>query len=104
MSLLSLTFHIHQDNLENFETYIQNELKLLINNLYQVEKYYFSEVETDYINDGKNYNLLLIFEDENLREEFIINELVNISEIIAKKFGDAVIIFKTKLNLQYSRI
>ncbi|MFC6267498.1 DUF4286 family protein [Frigoriflavimonas asaccharolytica] len=104
MSLLSLTFHTNQDNLENFEIYTQKELKQLVENLYQVEKYYFSEVASDYITEGKNYNLLLIFDDENLREEFIVNELVNISEIISKKFGEAVIIFKTELNLQYSRI
>jgi hypothetical protein len=104
MSLLSITFHTTENNVELFDNYTKNELREMIDNLIQVEKYYFSEVASDYIKDGKNYNLLLVFEDENLREEFIINELENISIIIKKKFGEEIMIFKTELNLLYTRI
>lgn len=104
MSLLSLTFHTEQNNLERFDAYSKKELKQMIENLIQVEKYYFSEVKTEYINDGKNYNLLLIFEDENLRAEFILNELKNIQEHISKTFGESVVIFQTHLDLLYHRI
>lgn len=104
MSLLSLTFHTDQKNLESFDVYAKNDLKQMIENLIQVEKYYFSEVKSEYINEGKNYNLLLVFDDENLRSEFIVNELQNIQEHISITFGASVLIFQTELDLLHHRI
>lgn len=104
MSLLSLTFHTEQKTLETFEAYTKNELKKMIENLIQVDKYYFSEVASEYIDEGKNFNLLLIFDDENLRSEFIMNELKNINDHIEKSFGQSVMIFQTELDLLHSRI
>ena len=67
-------------------------------NLYDVEKYILSEVETEMLTEGKNTNLLLVFENQQKREEFISTELLNISERIFLKFGESVMIFKTDLN------
>ncbi|MDR3022830.1 DUF4286 family protein [Chryseobacterium sp. GVT01B] len=104
MGVLSITFHCTKDNLEEWENYIDETLVLMTENLMDVDKYILSEVHSDYIEDGKNYNLLLIFENDELREDFIKSELLNISERIEKKFGQEVMIFNTYLNPKKSRL
>lgn len=98
MSVLSITFHCIKDNLEEWEKYVDETLTLMTENLMDVDKYILSEVHSDYIDEGKNYNLLLIFDDENTRREFTESELLNISERIEKQFGNKVMIFNTMLN------
>ena len=73
-------------------------MKKIIENLYDAEKYILSEVETEMLTEGKNTNLLIVFENQQKREEFLSTELINISERIAQKFGENVMIFVTKLN------
>ncbi|ROI05637.1 MULTISPECIES: DUF4286 family protein [unclassified Chryseobacterium] len=104
MSVLSITFHCTKDNLEEWENYIDETLVLMTENLMDVNKYILSEVHSDYIDEGKNYNLLLIFDNDELREDFIKSELLNISERIEKKFGQEVMIFNTFLNPKKSRL
>ncbi|RLJ32732.1 uncharacterized protein DUF4286 [Chryseobacterium sp. 7] len=104
MGILSITFHCTKDNLEEWENYIDETLVLMTENLMDVNKYILSEVHSDYIEDGKNYNLLLIFDNEELREDFIQSELLNISERIEKKFGQEVMIFNTFLNPKKTRL
>ena len=53
--------------------------------------------------EGKNTNLLLIFQDEEKRQDFVEIELTNITERILKEFGENVMIFKTYLNPKKSR-
>jgi hypothetical protein len=103
MSVLSITFHCTKNNIEEWENYIDETLVLMTENLMDVSKYILSEVHSDYIEDGKNYNLLLIFDNEDLRTDFIESELENISEIIEKKFGQEIMIFNTFLNPKKSR-
>lgn len=98
MSVLSITFHCIKDNLEEWEKYVDETLTLMTENLMDVDKYILSEVHSDYIDEGKNYNLLLIFDDENTRREFTESELLNISERIEKQFANKVMIFNTMLN------
>lgn len=104
MSVLSITFHCTKDNIEEWENYVDNTLVLMTENLLDVEKYILSEVQSDFIEDGKNYNLLLIFDDEEKRTEFMESELLNISERIEKKFGQEVMIFNTFLNPKKKKI
>ncbi|MCW1961924.1 DUF4286 family protein [Chryseobacterium viscerum] len=104
MSVLSITFHCTKDNLEEWENYIDETLVLMTENLMDVDKYILSEVHSDFIEEGKNYNLLLIFDNDELREDFIQSELLNISERIEKKFGQGVMIFSTFLNPKKSRL
>ncbi|BFO68174.1 DUF4286 family protein [Chryseobacterium sp. ES2] len=104
MSVLSITFHCTKDNLEEWENYIDETLVLMTENLMDVNKYILSEVHSDFIEEGKNYNLLLIFDNEELREDFIKSELLNISERIEKKFGQEVMVFNTFLNPKKSRL
>lgn len=98
MSVLSITFHCPESHLEPWENYVNETLSLMTENLIDVEKYILSEVHSEMINEGKNYNLLLIFDTDELREQFLENELKNISERIEKEFGENVMIFKTFLN------
>lgn len=98
MSILSITFHTIESQLNNWGNFVNTDLSLMIDNLYDVEKYILSEVETEMLTEGKNTNLLLIFENQQKREGFVATELLNISERIALKFGESVMIFKTDLN------
>lgn len=104
MSVLSVTFHCTKNHLEEWENYMDETLVLMTENLMDVNQYILSEVHSDYIEDGKNYNLLLIFDNNDLREDFLKSELVNISERIEKKFGQEVMIFNTFLNPKKSRM
>ena len=98
MSVLSVTFHTIESELQNWSNFVKTDLIKIIENLYDAEKYILSEVETEMLTEGKNTNLLIIFENQQKREEFLSTELVNISERIAQKFGENVMIFVTKLN------
>ena len=104
MSVLSITFHCPKNNLEVWSKYVDEELFLMTENLLDVNKYILSEVQSDYIEEGKNYNLLLSFDDINLREDFIKSELENIAERIEKKFGQDIMIFNTFLDPIKTRI
>ncbi|WP_153392577.1 DUF4286 family protein [Chryseobacterium vaccae] len=104
MSLLSITFHCTKNNIEEWENYIDETLVLMAENLMDVNKYILSEVHSDYIEEGKNYNLLLMFDNDDLREDFIKSEMVNIAERVEKKFGQEVMIFNTFLNPKKSRM
>lgn len=98
MSILSLTFHCSEKRLHEWQEYVTNVLTLLTENLMDVDQYVLSEVGSEMINEGKNYNLLLTFANEELREDFLESEFENIKERIEKNFGDDVMIFKTFLN------
>lgn len=103
MSVLSITFHCPESYLEPWENYVNETLSLMAENLMDVEKYILSEVHSEMINEGKNYNLLLVFDTDELREQFLENELKNISERIEKEFGENVMIFQTFLNPKKAR-
>ena len=104
MSVLSLTFHCTENQLEAWEKYVEETLSVMTENLMDVERYILSEVESDMIGEGKNFNLLLVFENEELRRQFLENELLNIQERVEAKFGENVMIFKTFLNQKKTRL
>ncbi len=103
MSFLSLTFHNTESITKEWENYLGNDLHQMIENLMDVEKYILSEVQSDLINEGKNTNLLLVFDNEEKRDDFIEIELKNITERIESKFGENVMVFTTFLNPKKSR-
>lgn len=98
MSVLSITFHCPEHLLADWGNYVENTLSLMAENLMEVDKYILSEVYTEMISEGKNYNLLLVFDNDELREQFLENEMKNIEERIHNNFGDSVMIFQTFLN------
>jgi len=104
MSVLSITFHCTKNSIGEWENYVDETLVLMTENLMDVEKYILSEVHSEYIEDGKNYNLLLMFDDEEKRKEFMESELLNISERIENKFGQDVMLFTTSLNPKKKKI
>ena len=103
MSILSITFHTTQSIIKEWDQYLESDLHQMVENLIDAEKYILSEVESEMISEGKNTNLLLIFENEEKRQDFIEIELTNITERIEKKFGESVMVFKTQLNPKKSR-
>ena len=103
MSLLSITFHTTENISKEWEKYMETDLHQMVENLIDVEKYIMSEVETEMISEGQNTNLLLIFDNEEKRQDFVEIELSNITERILKEFGQDVMIFKTYLNPKKSR-
>ena len=104
MSILSITFHTPQNLLKEWENFQINSLESLIENFIQVEKYILSDVHSEMLNEGKNTNLLLIFDDENLRKEFVESELENLKHHIKNEFGEDIMMFKTYLNQRKSRM
>ena len=98
MSVLSITFHCINSSIDEWENYVDETLVLMAENLLDVDKYILSEVHSDFIEEGKNYNLLLIFDNDEKRTDFMESELLNISERIETKFGQDVMIFNTSLN------
>lgn len=98
MSVLSLTFHSTSNISSSWDHYTENTLYEMIENLMDVENYILSDVESDMINEGKNTNLLLMFDNTEKRQEFIDIELKNITERIEDQFGDEVMVFATLLN------
>ena len=103
MSILSITFHTTQSIIKEWDQYLESDLHQMVENLIDAEKYILSEVESEMISEGKNTNLLLIFENEEKRQDFIEIELTNITERIEKKFGESMMVFKTQLNPKKSR-
>ena len=98
MSVLSITFHSTESISKEWENYLHGELQQMVDNLLDAEKYLLSEVQSDMIAEGRNTNLMLIFDNEEKRQDFIEIEFQNITERIHAKFGDSVMIFDTALN------
>lgn len=104
MSVLSITFHCPIDWLEKWEIFVKDSLSKMAENLLEVEHYVLSEVFSEMINEGKNYNLLLFFESVQKRTEFLAHEFLNIIERIEMAFGHEIMIFQTLLNPIQSRM
>lgn len=103
MSILSITFHSTENIKNDWENYLENELHQMVENLFDVEKYILSEVNSEMINEGNNTNLLLVFDDDEKRLDFLEIEMKNIEERITGKFGEEVMVFVTFLNPRKSR-
>lgn len=98
MSILSLTFHTPENDRQKWDHFMQTTLLKMTENLMDVEKYILSDVDSGMVNEGKNTNLLLLFENDEKRQDFVNIELINITEIIENQFGQNVMIFDTVLN------
>ncbi|MFC4162711.1 DUF4286 family protein [Epilithonimonas zeae] len=103
MSILSITFHTVEDRIKEWDLYVDNDLHQMIENLIDVEKYILSEVHSDMVNEGKNTNLFLLFDNAEIRDQFMESEMVNLAERINQRFGEEVMIFPTFLNSKKKR-
>ncbi|MDR7779384.1 DUF4286 family protein [Riemerella anatipestifer] len=98
MSILSLTFHCEQGSISEWKTYFNESIISHCKKSKNLKHYIASEVETERLQEGTNFNLLLIFETTEDRTIFIKNELPNITMEVEKIFGDRVLVFATLLN------
>lgn len=103
MSILSITFHTTENKIKEWDLYLENELHQMVENLMDVYRYILSEVYSEMLNEGKNTNLFLWFDNDELRNQFMESELVNIEERILQKFGPELMIFATFLNPKKKR-
>jgi len=103
MSILSITFHTVEDRIKEWDLYVDNDLHQMVENLIDVEKYILSEVHSDMVNEGKNTNLFLLFDNAEIRDQFMESEMVNLAERINQRFGEEVMIFPTFLNSKKKR-
>ena len=103
MSILSITFHTTEHKIADWDIYLESELHQMVENLLDVDKYILSDVHSEMLNEGKNTNLFLWFDNDELRSQFMESELVNLEERIAKKFGNEVMVFPTFLNPKQKR-
>ena len=103
MSILSITFHTTEHKIADWNIYLESELHQMVENLLDVDKYILSDVHSEMLNEGKNTNLFLWFDNDELRSQFMESELVNLEERIAKKFGNEVMVFPTFLNPKQKR-
>ncbi|ADQ81489.1 DUF4286 family protein [Riemerella anatipestifer] len=98
MSILSLTFHCEQGSIPEWKTYFNESIINYYRKTQNLKHYIASEVETERLQEGTNFNLLLIFETVEDRTIFIKNELPNITMEVEKIFGERVLVFATLLN------
>lgn len=98
MTVISLTFHATADVENEWQIYLKENLFLLVENLFDVEKYMIAGVNSDMIAEGSNTNVLLFFANEEKREDFLGIELQNITEHIESRFGQEIMIFTTLLD------
>lgn len=104
MSILSITFHTTDKISKNWENYVESDLHEMVENLMDVEKYIISQVQSEMVGEGQNTNVLLIFENDEKRDDFVEIELKNITERIEGKFGEEVMIFQTFLHPRKMRL
>ncbi|AZZ59640.1 DUF4286 domain-containing protein [Riemerella anatipestifer] len=104
MSILSLTFHCEQGSISEWKTYFNESIISHYRETPNLKHYIASEVETERLQEGTNFNLLLIFGTTEDRTNFITNELPNITMEVEKIFGDRVLVFATLLNPTTSNI
>ena len=57
MSVLSVTFHVESTVQPQWYDFLEKEFPALVENLYDVEKFIFSEVDSDYIQEGKRFQM-----------------------------------------------
>lgn len=98
MSILSITFHAVTERITDWEQYLQHHLPIWLPKTPSLQQWYLSEIESEMIQEGKNYNLLLFFHNETERASYISNELPLLGVDIQKTFGTDVMVFESKLN------
>lgn len=96
MAILSITFHIEENHINDWRNYLIEDFIPHIHTLGQ--QFLLSDVDTEMLSEGKNTNLLLFFGNEEERETFINQSLPKTSQILMEKFGQNILIFKTLLN------
>lgn len=99
MNLLSVAFHIEAKALPKWQRFISENWPDLITKLAYFDRYIFSEVESPLIEEGSNYNLLIVFDHQAHKTLFLQQEMAKVVSEIQQHFnGDEVVIFHTSLH------
>ena len=98
MSALSITFHFTEAKIHEWNNNLLQSLESLIEDSLHIKNFMISEVHTDYIDEGKNYNVLLFFDDLGERENFMSGQLASLDRAIDEQFGNEIMLFVTPLN------
>lgn len=95
----SISYHYAPEIKKQWENWKTSHFIPMIENLMDITQYYFSEVQTDFTQDGHTESLLLGFESQDLLQGFIDNELLILEEALQKNFGENVLFMKSQLNV-----
>lgn len=95
-NILSVTFHAENSVILDWEKYM-NQILVPYTKKY-AQKYIFSHVKTEMLSEGKNYNLLLWFSENEEKNSFMETHLQKMSEEISHRFLGKVMVFVTELN------
>jgi hypothetical protein len=98
MSALSITFHFTEAKIHEWNNNLLHSLESLIKDSLHIKNFIISEVHTEYLNEGKNYNVLLFFDDLSERENFMGGQLASLDQEIEQQFGNEIMLFVTPLN------
>lgn len=104
MSVLSITYHCPEPLLSQWETFLNNDFSILLREILNHNQYIFSEVYSEMLNEGKNYNLLLIFENEQLRQDFLTTQYPAILQKVEANFGQEIMDFVTLLEPRFKKL
>lgn len=96
MAILSITFHIEENRITDWNNYVNHNLVPHIQSLGL--PFLLSNVDTEMLSEGQNNNLLLFFNNNNEREDFIQNDFQKLCDPAMQEFQKDIIIFKTLLN------
>ena len=86
MAILSITFHTEEHKINDWNSFLEEELLEIIKNFSR--KYIISEVESEMLSEGKNTNVLLFFDNQSDRIYFLENELPHISNKIFEEIKE----------------
>lgn len=102
MAILSITFHIEENRIIEWNKYLEDNLIPHIQSLGL--PFLLSNVDTEMLSEGQNNNLLLFFNNREEREIFIQKDFPKLCEPAMQEFQKDIIIFKTLLNSLAKRL
>lgn len=98
MKLLSLTFHAEESVVAEMKNYLNASLVPHLERGAEPQEFILSEVAHAMVEEGKNFSLILFFEEEARRSRFLQEQLPALADDLLKIFGHQVMIFDTELN------
>lgn len=98
MAILSVSFHATPEKIEDWKVYLQGSVMPWAKNFCGEKRVLLSEIETEVVAEGKNYNLLLFFDNATLRNHFFDEKIALLIKDITATFGNEVVVFPSKLN------
>lgn len=103
MNLLSISFHVEVQVIDHWEILSRDHLSELLKKMKIFTNFIFSTVESAVTGEGRNYNLLLFFDDQKTRNEFHHQGFIELIQLIENDFKkEEVMVFETLIDPVYS--